>query len=107
MFDLPFDPFELLKALIEPIVLIVIAPFIIKRLVSPTDLQRAEVIERVANDLVNQVVAENPNSQPALLVQQFIRRLSEAVPASVRTSNQAVYQRVAISKLAERGFSVK
>lgn len=100
---IPFDPYELLKAIIEPLVLIVIAPFIISRLRNPTDVQRAEVIERIANDVANQLVAENPNARPLLLLQQFVQRLSAAVPASVATSKEGVYERVGVSALLRAG----
>lgn len=100
---IPFDPYELLKAMIEPLVLIVIAPFIISRLRKPNDVQRAEVIERIANDVANQLVAENPNARPLLLLQQFVQRLSAAVPASVATRKEGVYERVGVSALQRAG----
>lgn len=99
--------FRILRALIDPIVTIVLAPWLLSRLRHPSDLQRAQMIETVAVALAAQLVIEYPTSPLADLVNQLVTRLAAAIPPGFRTSNEDVYKRAASAALLDAAKKLK
>lgn len=69
-----------LKAIVQPIVSIVIAPYLLKKvLVTKTDKDRATIIEIMAVAAARQIVRENPDAEWAELIELMVRSLADEI----------------------------
>lgn len=92
--------FKILRGLIGPIVEIVIAPWLLSKVIrNQNDAARAQTIEIIARAAAAQLVAENPNAEWAKLVNLLILQLGDAIPPGVRTDNAQVLRRVSEAAL--------
>lgn len=95
--------FRFLKVLLDPLITLFLAPWLLARLRHPNDLQRAQVIEMIALGIAHQLVREFPTAPWAELVEMLVERLAESVPDGLKTKNTAVYERAASAALAKTG----
>lgn len=87
--------------LVATVAIPILGGWLIKKLKTPTDLERAALLEKIAEAAAALVVAMNPKADWATLLQAVIQQIASA--AGLPTNNQAAINRAAAAALTKLG----
>lgn len=84
-------------SLIATVGIPVLATWLVKKLKTPSDLERAGLLAHIAEAAAALVVSINPKADWATLLEQVVQQIASA--AGLPTTNQAAIQRAAAAAL--------